>query len=298
MWRRLNRRGHYADAELLASFAEQRLTGRYNIPAVLHRTGLLTLFAGFNRTTVKPRGRTNPYEIAGRTWTAGVHLSRKRLGWQETLGLSYQRASFEIGVDSARTALLIPAASWERTRADSRILPRRGLRTRVEVQASQQGMLSTASFLQLRGSVKMVFGFAPRFRLLARGEAGRTFTSEFRELPPLVRFFTGGDQTVRGYRYLSIAPRDSLDNLLGGQSLLVGSAEVDYQVMPRWLIAAFTDAGNVSSRFSFAAMRQSVGAGIRFVSPIGMIRVDGAYALNNLPGQGRFRLHITMGPDL
>ena len=298
MWRWINRRGHYADAELLASFTEQRLTGRYNIPAVLHRTGLLTFTAGYVRTSVDPQGILTPYNVRGRTWTAGVRYSRKRIGWQETLSLSYQRAGFEIGVDSARTSLLIPGVSWERTRSDSKILPRSGLRTRIEVQGSQEGILSTASFLQLRGSAKAVYGFAPGFRLLSRAEAGYTFTSSFHALPPLIRFFTGGDETVRGYRYLSLAPFDSLGNVLGGQALLVGSAEVDYQVMPRWLVAAFTDAGNAMNGLTLAQLRQSVGAGIRFVSPLGMIRLDLAYGLSQIPGMGRIRFHITMGPDL
>jgi translocation and assembly module TamA len=298
MWRWLNRQGHYGEAQVLASFTEQRLTGQYHIPAVLHRTGLLTLLAGYARTSVNPQGRFNPYDVASRTWTAGVRLSRKRIGWQEALSLSYQRASFEIGIDSARTALLIPAISWARTWSDSRILPRKGLRTRVELQASQKGILATASFFQLHASAKAIFGFAPRFRLITRGEVGQTFTSAFRSLPPNIRFFTGGDETVRGYRYLALAPVDSLGQVLGGKSLLVGSAEVDYQLMPRWLVAVFTDAGNAMDRLSLSGIRKSVGAGVRFVSPIGMIRLDGAFAMTKVPGSNRFRIHITMGPDL
>lgn len=298
MWRWLNRRGHYAEGELLVSVTEQRLTGKYNIPAVLTRTGLLTFVGGYSRTSVNPQGRLNPYDVASRTWAAGIRFSRKRIGWQEALSLSYQRASFKIGTDSARTALLIPAISWDRTKADSRILARKGLRTRIELQGSQKGFLATASFFQIHGTAKAIVGFAPRFRLLVRGEAGQTFSSTFHELPPSIRFFTGGDETVRGYRYLALAPFDSLGQVLGGRSLLVGSAELDYQMLPRWLIAGFTDAGNAMDRFSLTAIRQSVGAGVRFVSPIGMIRVDLAYALNTVLGGNRFRIHITMGPDL
>ncbi len=298
MWRWLNRRGHYADAELLASFTEQRLTGRYSIPAVLHPTGTLSFTAGYIRTSLNPQSQVSPIGLASRTYTAGARLFRSRLGFRETLSLSYQQASFEIGIDSARTTLLIAGGSWERTRSDGNILPRRGLRTRFEIQGSNQALLSSASFLQLRASAKAIYGFAPRFRLLTRAEIGRTFTSEFHELPPLIRFFTGGDETVRGYRYLSLAPLDSLGDVLGGPALLTGSAEIDYQVMDRWLIAGFTDAGNALERLSLRGLRQSVGGGIRYVSPIGLIRFDVAVAMSPFPETGRIRFHITMGPDL
>jgi translocation and assembly module TamA len=49
-------------------------------------------------------------------------------------------------------------------------------------------------------------------------------------------------------------------------------------------------------RLSFGNLNYGVGAGIRFISPIGIVRVDGAFGLSskNKP----FRIHITMGPDL
>jgi translocation and assembly module TamA len=157
-------------------------------------------------------------------------------------------------------------------------------------------VISTLSFLQLRGSAKVVYGFLPGFRILARTEVGRTFSKEFHELPPGLRFFTGGDLSVRGFSYLALGPRDSLDNVIGGPALLVGSAEVDYRFMPRFALAAFTDAGNAMQRFSLNGLEYSVGAGIRFISPIGLVRLDGAFGISrkNRP----FRIHITMGPDL
>ncbi len=298
MWRYVNPSGHFADAEILASFVEQRAAARYNIPAVLHASGVLSFFGGFSRTSVNPHRQITPFGVTSRTITGGARLTRQRIGWREALSLSYVRTRFEIGVDSARTSLLIPAAGWERTRSDSRILPRSGLRTALDVQGSRRGLLANTSFFQVRASAKAVLGLLPRIRLITRGEVGRTFTGNLSSLPPQFRFFAGGDASVRGYRYLSLAPRDPRGQVLGGSSLIVGSAELDYQIMPRWLIATFLDAGNAMSRFGLADLRQGAGIGIRFVSPIGMIRVDAAVPLQPLPGMGRFRLHFSMGPDL
>lgn len=289
MWRRINRAGHYAEAGVILSRIEQSGWTKYNIPGLGHRAGVLALLAGFSRSV--PRDA-----ISSRTYVVGSRVSRHRLGWAETISLTFQRANFEIGVDTGKVNLLIPGLAWERTRADNKMFPRRGIKTQVDGQASLKGPLSSLSFLQLRASGKVVYGFLPGLRLLTRAEVGRTFSKEFHELPPGLRFFAGGDLSVRGFRYLELGPRDSLNQVIGGPALLVGSAEVDFQFMPRFAIAAFTDAGNAMQRFSLKELEYSVGAGIRFISPIGLVRLDGAFGLSrsNRP----FRLHISMGPDL
>jgi len=289
MWRRINSAGHYAEAGLVLAPVEQTGWGKYNIPGIGHKAGVLTLLAGFSRAA--PRNA-----ITTRTYLGGARISRHRLGWAETISLAFQRATFEIGVDSGKANLLIPGASWERTKADNKMFPRRGIRTQLEIQGSTSGLISTTSFLQLKGTGKVVYGFLPGLRVLARGELGRTFTSQFHELPPTLRFFTGGDLSVRGYGFETLAPRDSLNNLLGGKALMVGSAELDYQFMPRFALAVFGDAGNAMDKLSLNKLAYGVGAGIRFISPIGLVRLDGAFGLSskNRP----FRIHITMGPDL
>ncbi|MEP6574551.1 MAG: BamA/TamA family outer membrane protein, partial [Gemmatimonadota bacterium] len=87
----------------------------------------------------------------------------------------------------------------------------------------------------------------------------------------------------------------SLNNVIGGSSLLVGSIEADWRFLPRFAIAAFTDAGNAFSG-SPLSLQQGAGMGVRWISPIGLIRVDGAFAVSQ-PGTP-FRLHVGIGPDL
>jgi len=114
------------------------------------------------------------------------------------------------------------------------------------------------------------------------------------DLPVSVRFFTGGDQTIRGYRYQSLGPLNSNGEVVGGKHLVAGAIEYDYPVANNWRAAVFYDAGNAFSSDSIE-WKQSVGMGLRWMSPIGPIRVDLAHALDD---EGGFRLHITMGPDL
>jgi translocation and assembly module TamA len=291
-WRRLNRAGHTAEAEITVAPVEQSISTQYRIPAVGSPTGMLTLLAGY--------ALLNPAVSNSKTIVTGARLTRPRFGWRETLSLTYHHEAYGVGVDSGTSNLLIAGASWERTRTNNQLFPTRGLRLRLSLQGSYQGVLASNSFAQVEGTAKLVQGIAPGTRILLRADVGRTFTDAFRSLPPTLRFFAGGSESVRGYGYLSLGPLDSLGNVIGGRTLEVGSLEVDHRIFNRWAVAAFTDIGGALDDFSLSvkqgALDQGVGAGIRWLSPIGLIRIDGAFAVTR-PGTP-FHLHFSMGPDL
>jgi translocation and assembly module TamA len=287
-WRRLNPRGHYARGDLKLSMVEQLGTAEYSIPAVTHPTGVLTFFTGYVRR-IPTTNRSN-------TATIGTRLTRKRFGWRETWSLQWQHEDFVVGVDTGSSVLVVPSTGWERSRADHVAFPRRGYRVQFQGQGALKGLVSNATFLKVGAAGKIVYGFAPQFRVLARAETGRILTQEFHELPATIRYFTGGDLSVRGFGYQDLGTRDSLGNIIGGQSLLVSSLEVDFWPMPRGGIALFTDAGNAMQHFSIGDLQYSVGAGIRYLSPLGMLRLDGAFPVS-APGRA-FRIHISVGPDI
>ena len=287
-WRRLNPRGHYARGDLKLSTVEQLATAEYNIPAVTHPTGVLTFFGGYVRRV--------PTTNKSNTVTIGTRLTRKRFGWRETWSLQWQHEDFAVGVDTASAVLFMPGTGWDRSRADHILFPRRGYRVQFQGLGALNGVVSNATFLRAGVSGKVVYGFAPQFRVLARAETGRIFTRQFHQLPATIRYFTGGDQTVRGFGYQDLGTRDSLGNIIGGQSLITSSLEVDFWPLPRGGIALFTDAGNAMQHFDLADLEYSVGAGIRYLSPLGMIRLDGAFPVSS-PGRA-FRIHISVGPDI
>ncbi len=299
--RRANRQGHRVRAELKASDVEQSITGRYLIPSRYPRTSILTLFAGFAR--LDPRSSDSDKILVG------ASLSRLRGSWEETLSLTFEREAFEVGPDTGRTNLLIPSASWSRTWADDRVFPTHGQRVRFDVMASHEAVLSSGSFAQARLNGKLIRSLTARTRLIARADVGATYTSsfaEFRELPPTVRFFAGGDQSVRGYRFRSLGPAevgaDGIRRVIGGRGMAVLSIELEQRLLNRWGLAAFFDAGNAfefdsdNVPGSAGTLKQGVGAGLRWLSPIGMVRADAAFGVSedNVP----FRFHLVIGPDL
>jgi translocation and assembly module TamA len=290
-FRRLNRHGHNAEATVVGSLIEQSVQTQYSIPAFIHPTGALTFVAGF--------ALLNPEQSRSTTWIFGPRLSRRRWGWRETFSLIFQREGFRIGVDTSTAVMLTGGASWERTRTNNRVFPTSGLRTRLDLVGGYKIFFFTETFGQARASGKLIRSLGERMRLITRAEVGHTFTKSFRTLPPTLRFIAGGDQSVRGYGYYTLGPRDELGQVIGGPNMFTGSIETDYRVLPKWAVAAFFDAGNANTGWSFA-LKKGTGVGVRWISPIGLIRVDGAYALDE-PGEvgaKRWRIHFSMGPDL
>jgi translocation and assembly module TamA len=142
-----------------------------------------------------------------------------------------------------------------------------------------------------------VFGLWSSGRLITRAEVGITVIDEFDTLPASVRFYAGGDTSVRGYAYNSLGPTDPQGEVIGGENLLVGSVELDQRVSTEWSVAAFIDSGNAYDEFNTFDTATGVGIGVRWFSPLGPIRVDLAFPLaNDAPDD--YRIHITLGPDL
>ncbi|NVJ59950.1 MAG: BamA/TamA family outer membrane protein [Gammaproteobacteria bacterium] len=153
-------------------------------------------------------------------------------------------------------------------------------------------------FIQWEQKLKWVHAFNDEWRFLSRTNIGFTDMDEelfISNMPTNYRFFAGGDTSVRGYRYQSLAPLDSNGELIGGQYLLTQTAEVDWQFAKSWRWAWFVDAGDAFNESSNKKLKRSVGTGVRWVTPVGSIRVDLAKALDL---KKEWRWHITIGPDL
>lgn len=281
--RRLNDRGHRLRTRYRWSEIKRSAEAVYNVPGDRPRTDFLEISTGWSDEKL-PEGEEETY-IFGLSRTTGIGA-----GIMQTTFLNFSVESYVLGSDSGKTQLLTPGIRWTWLRSDSVSYPRRGIRWTLETRGADPALWSDAQFVQLQTSVKGVRAVAKKTRLLARLEAGQTFLSTLSELPPSMRYFAGGDQSVRGYDHQQLSVGG-----IGGTHLLVGSLEVEQQILEKWSIAIFSDAGNAMQKWN-TPLEQGVGLGGRWISPIGPLRLDVAWAVSE-PGSP-YRVHLTLGPDL
>ena len=131
--------------------------------------------------------------------------------------------------------------------------------------------------------------------MLGRIGGGATATDTFDKIPPSLRFFAGGDQSVRGYSYESLSPENDDGELLGGQHMLTASAEYQRRVTGNWWGATFVDTGNAFNAWWPEELKTGAGVGIRWISPVGPVRFDIAHPFDN--EEDAWRLHFAIGPE-
>jgi translocation and assembly module TamA len=125
----------------------------------------------------------------------------------------------------------------------------------------------------LRAGLRALQTFADNHQIVLSADVGKILTSNFNQVPYNLRFFAGGDQSIRGYDYKSLSPLVN-GYEVGGQNLIVGSLEYNYLFEPKLRGAVFVDAGNAYDNHFTTPTKIGAGFGIRYASPVGPIRVD------------------------
>ena len=285
--RRRNQRGHQFDTRLFLSSVDSEITADYRWPRGRPDSEWVDLYGGFLRK------RTDTSESDKQTF--GARLTRNRTEkWLESPYLELTREEFEVGDQLDVSRLLTPGIKWETT--IGRTLRRQpdGHRINVDFRGSLEHVLSDTTFFQVSASAKWIKTVGAT-RLLARADVGATIKQSLDELPATVRFFAGGDTSVRGYDYETIGPVDVDGDVIGGSHKVVVSLEADWEVRENWAVAIFVDSGSAFNDSDFD-MNTGIGLGLRWYSPLGPIRIDVAHPLDDPTSDYRF--HITLGPDL
>ncbi len=288
--RQVNSSGHRFKAEAKVSGIKTNITGKYRIPTRNPRTDRIELTSAWLNENVPTTNSESEIFLLGAS-----HTLSRRSGWLETVYLNYQMESFTIANSSGNSSLLLPGISWSRVIANNRIYTRRGVRLLVDFRGTHPILGSKFQLMQMRLQGKLIHPVLQNGRVILRGDAGLTRIDDFAELPPSLRFFAGGDQSVRGYNYNSLSPKDASGRVLGGEQLLVGSTEYEYSWTEKWSSGIFFDIGNAVDDWA-QKLKSGAGFGVRWKSPVGLIRLDLAWALSD-PNKP-MRLHVVIGPDL
>jgi len=288
-WRmpKVNQRGHRIDSEIIVSEIGYDVSANYRVPVFNPRTDQLV----YSISEEKEDTDTNDSKLR----SLSISFNHNREKWREVLTLSYEEEKFEVGSDSGDSTLLIPGVSWTRTWGGDFINVLDGLRFSFAVRGARENLVSDTDFTQAAGAIKFITSIDARNRFIARGSLGTTNTDNFEQLPSSIRFFAGGSQSVRGYKYESLGPTDENGDVVGGEHLMTGSIEFEHYFNDRWGAAVFIDAGNALESFG-DDLEQGAGFGLRWKSPVGAVRIDLANAIST--DDKDWRLHLNIGPDL
>ncbi len=118
------------------------------------------------------------------------------------------------------------------------------------------------------------------------------------EVPIFERFFGGGADVIRGYEERSIGPEDENGDNIGGDTRIISTAEIIIPVRKELRLVTFFDMGDVygsDEDIDISTFKKSVGAGIRFFSPFGLIRIDWGYKLEKESGEDPYEIHFGIG---
>ena len=288
----LGEKGHSFKSDIKLSGAVNELTGRYKVPYGNPLLEYYSLDGGY-------QGVSN-LDTDSHLISASVNRWKKRPGnWNQNFFLRLDFENFTQGGQSDSSTLLVPGVAFDRrTINGSPTNPKSGSFYSVKLEASAKALLANANFVRLWGHAKWLSSFWDRHRLIGRVDQGGLWVDDIASVPPSVRFFTGGDQTVRGYDFDSISPRNSRDQLVGGRYLSVGSIEYTYEFYPNWQIAVFVDSGTVTDdyRNNTVGWKTGVGPGLRWITPLGPLKLDFAFAISE--PDSPVRIHFSIGPDI
>jgi translocation and assembly module TamA len=286
--RRVNKSGHRRQYSAQLSEIESNAAARYIIPIGNINTEYVELFSNVHQEIVNDTDTTQ--------YSVGTSMNQNRWGGRRRLSLTLLQEQFSFDEkDDQKSSLLIPGLVYNYKKADKVLFARSGYSFTGDFHGGIESNISETSFFHSRISGRSIFPLGSKTRLLNRLELGAIISDEFEELPPSERFFTGGSQSVRGYDYKDIGPRNILDNNIGGKYLIASSIEVDYLAWGNLGFALFYDVGDATSDNNFS-LKTAAGLGFRYRSVIGMVRIDLAHPFEHPDKE--VRLHISIGPDL
>jgi translocation and assembly module TamA len=291
----LNKKGHKADVEIEYSQRLEEYAIHYQIP----RPGRQDRSYDFG---VAYRDETTDVSRSRNFQVAASRAERNWHGFTRTLGLKYLKGDFQIGPDDenpefGNSQLLWAEGTLTRRRVNDRLMPRRGYVVDFGVRVASAALVSDTDLAQTWGRATWLVPQGEKGRFKFRGEVGAMSVGNFDDLPPDLRFYAGGDRSVRGFDYHEIGETNQNGTVIGGEYLAIASAEYEYYFNEDWGAAVFADAGDAfTDGFS---LNVGAGVGIRWRSPLGPIRLDvGFPVVTKLEPEDSWRLHLQLGPDI
>jgi translocation and assembly module TamA len=290
--RNLGGRGENIETALEISMIKASLTGRYRQPVFYHPDNTFIIDGEIVGED------TDAFESLRSEISVLIEhqISQKR---RINAGVSYRfsQVTEENKATENFNLISVPVRfSWDFS--DHFLEPTSGGRLWIDEQPFYD-MSSGASFHQQKIQYNHYMSLTKSNNWVVAGRIilGNIWGASQRDVPADLRYFAGGGDTVRGYSYQSLSPKNAQGRKVGGLSLLALSLELRSWVTESIGVVGFIDAGQAyaDSHQNFSGLRMGAGLGLRYKTPIGSLRLDLARALDKPPEEDEFQVYLSIG---
>lgn len=279
--------GHQFRADLDLGETRQSVSATYAIPKPDDLSSQTLLKIGYEREIPET------YESR----TAFTEVERLKGFGEDRVGsvyLRFQREDYIVASEHEIARLVIPGVRWRVTDYDDPQRPTKGYAYRLEVRGTHQALGSDTSLLQLIGGASAMLPLPGPFAQYFHLDTGTTWQDDpFNEVPASMRFFAGGDNSVRGYGYETLGPVDANGEVIGGRNLLTAGTDFEWAIGEEWGVTAFYDIGNAFDSWVDFELMQGAGIGLRRYTVVGPVRLDLARQIN--VEDPAWRVHVAIG---
>jgi outer membrane protein assembly factor BamA len=291
--------GHHARLKAVQSFKASSGEFVYTVPDFVSDVDLFFNASGLRREEVS----FTRIEYGG---GFGGHRYFKDYATDLTIRYSYQilNASEVAGVVTAEgitnTSVGAIITDIKHDRRDNPLYPRKGYKVFANLELASEYLagdvnyqrleISTAWHRPLGGGRYLGLGLSHGV-ILSIGSAAE-------DLPFNRRFFPGGENSIRGYGEGEASPRDAEGKIVGAETFTLGIVEFEQALTPKWSLVLFSDSLGFAQRadnYPFDTGLFSVGAGLRWKTIVGPMRLEYGHNLNPRAGDPSGTLHFSLG---
>lgn len=284
--RLINRAGHSAKLELIGSAIGHEASFKYAMPVrdvALEK--LEFTVANAQEELADVTSYRNEFR-AGLTQALGA--------WQRVIFVRFNNEKSTYTDRQSKSFLVIPGVSYATLPTYILGQEQRHYSLSLEIKGSPSSLGSGASFIQFTGQGERIFQLSQAWHLRLRGSIGASLIpdSQFSDLPASVRFFAGGDNSVRGYGLNELSPVDASSQHIGARNLLVGTTEFERDLPKNMRLALFYDIGNAIDHFG-DELKDSAGIGLRWHVSVASLGLDVAQPVSDHSRSPRLHLHLS-----
>jgi len=280
--------GHYFDTDAVVTELEKEFEFAYTVPVNDPVDDVWRYAFGY-----KSENNSDTQKYSRKLTTQLQRQWVTESDWIRTAFIKHEREDYEIANVPDTTEMLLPGISFAKKKSKGGTTPFWGNQWLFSAEVGLDDALSSTDLLKFQFQTALLRTYQNNHLFYTKASLGAILVDDINDVPASMRFFAGGDQSIRGYKYESISPE--LDgNLVGGKYLATGTLEYNYQFSPSWRAALFVDGGTSTNDFS-EDINVGAGVGIRWLTPVGPIRIDHAWAITD---NNNTRLSVTIGPEI